>query len=79
MWQCGGEHYSDNQRFIKGYNNTSKEINERGFDLNRFLWNMKRKLSSNIKQIVCISNWLKKRQLQVNYLKIIRLIIFLAL
>tara|TARA_Y100000816_G_C26106914_1_gene588565 strand:+ start:381 stop:1625 length:1245 start_codon:yes stop_codon:yes gene_type:complete len=63
MWpMCGGEHYSDNQRFIKGYNNTSKEINERGFDLNRFLWNMKRKnWSSNIKQIVCISNWLKKK------------------
>ena len=65
MWpMCGGEHYSDNQRFIKGYDITDKETSERGLDLNRFLWNMKSKYwSNNIKQIVCISNWLKKKTL----------------
>ena len=42
MWpMCGGEHYTDNDRFVKGYQNTSKDISERGFDINKYLWNKK--------------------------------------
>ncbi len=63
MWpMCGGEHYTDNDRYKKGYDNTKKEINEIGIDLNRFLWVTKKKYWKNkINQIICISNWLKNK------------------
>ena len=63
MWpMCGGEHYSDNNRYKIGYDKSKKNIGEKGLDLNRYLWNQKKKYwGNNIKQIICISNWLKKK------------------
>jgi len=61
MWpMCGGEHYVEDDRFQFGYNNTSKRHDETGFDLNKYIWNKKKKFwKSKIDHIVCISSWLK--------------------
>jgi glycosyltransferase involved in cell wall biosynthesis len=61
MWpMCGGEHYVEDDRFQFGYNNTCKRHDETGFDLNKYIWNKKKKFwKSKIDHIVCISSWLK--------------------
>lgn len=61
MWpMCGGEHYTDSKRYKEGYHKNNKDIN--GFDLNRWIWNKKKKnWKSKIKKIVCISEWLKNK------------------
>lgn len=66
MWpMCGGEHYSESDRFKFGYDQTNKEKNETGIDLNRFLWNRKKKYwNSKINHIVCSSKWLKSKTLE---------------
>ncbi len=63
MWpMCGGEHYSDDDRFKFGYDTTPKSTRESGIDLNRYLWNLKKHYwGDNIKLIICISNWLKEK------------------
>jgi glycosyltransferase involved in cell wall biosynthesis len=63
MWpMCGGEHYSDSNRYKLGYDQVSKDNNERGIDLNLFLWRRKKKFwSSKIDHIVCGSKWLKDK------------------
>ena len=63
MWpMCGGEHYSENDRYKLGYDRVSKEKNESGLDLNLFLWKRKKKFwNSKINHIVCGSNWLKNK------------------
>ncbi len=63
MWpMCGGEHYSNNDRYKLGYNKTKKTFSEHGIDLNRYLWCKKKKYwGNNIKLIICISNWLKEK------------------
>ena len=39
MWpMCGGEHYTENTRYIEGYNNSNRDKNERGIDLNKWIW-----------------------------------------
>ena len=38
--QCGGEHYVSDDRYVNGYDKSSK-IDEKGIDLNRFLWKQK--------------------------------------
>lgn len=71
MWpMCGGEHYSDNNRFILGYNLSKMQKNESGFDINRYIWRKKKKYwKKNIKEVVCISNWLRKKTLQSDLFK----------
>jgi len=66
MWpMCGGEHYSDNDRYKLGYDSTQKNINEEGIDLNRYLWKLKKKhWGENIKLIICISKWLREKALE---------------
>ena len=66
MWpMCGGEHYSDNDRYKLGYDSTKKSVNEEGIDLNCYLWNLKKKYwGENIKLIVCVSNWLREKALE---------------
>ena len=63
MWpMCGGEHYSDNRRFIEGYNKNNREIKEKGIDLNRLIWEAKKKFwKKKIDEVICISNWLKMK------------------
>lgn len=61
MWpMCGGEHYSEDDRNKLGYDKVQKRPDEKGFDINKFIWKQKKKYwKINIKHIVCISNWLK--------------------
>ena len=63
MWpMCGGEHYSDDKRYIVGYDNSLKREDESGIDLNKYIWKKKKKYwNSKISYVVCISNWLKSR------------------
>tara|TARA_Y100001960_G_scaffold313958_1_gene377545 strand:+ start:343 stop:900 length:558 start_codon:yes stop_codon:yes gene_type:complete len=42
MWpMCGGEHYTETRRYRDGYLKSNKDV--KGFDLNRWLWNKKKK------------------------------------
>ena len=44
MWPiCGAEHHSSDNRHIEGYNNNNRPENESGFDLNKIIWNNKKK------------------------------------
>ena len=48
MWpMCGGEHYSSDERYKIGYNNTFKRDDEKGLDVNKFIWNQKNKYWKN--------------------------------
>jgi glycosyltransferase involved in cell wall biosynthesis len=59
MWPfCGAEHYTFENRFEAGYFKNNKPINQKGFDLNKWVWERKKKNWKNKFQIVCISNWL---------------------
>jgi len=43
MWpMCGGEHYSEDNRYKIGYDNFPKREDETGFDLNKYIWKKKR-------------------------------------
>jgi glycosyltransferase involved in cell wall biosynthesis len=58
MWlYTGAEHYATDERFIHGYNKDNRNIEESGLDINRWVWNRKKKyLSKNIK-IISPSSW----------------------
>ena len=44
MWlYSGAEHYTSEQRFIDGYNKKNRNKDESGFDINRWVWNRKKK------------------------------------
>ncbi len=60
MWPfCGAEHYTFEKRYINGYENFNKPIENNGVDLNKIIWEQKKKFWKNNKfQIVGISNWL---------------------
>ena len=64
MWpMCGGEHYTNSNRFKEGYSKSNN--NSKGFDLDRWLWEKKKKnWKSKIHKIICISEWLKNKTLQ---------------
>lgn len=70
MWLfCGGEHYTTEKRYIKGYLKHNRINTEKGFDLNRYIWNKKKKyINKNIK-IICISEWLAKEAKKSKLLK----------
>ena len=61
MWpMCGGEHYVSDDRYVNGYDKSSKRSDEKGIDLNRFLWKQKKKyFKKKIDHVICLSNWLK--------------------
>ena len=63
MWpMCGGEHYVSDDRYIKGYHQSIKRLDEIGIDLNKFLWKQKKKyFEKKINHIICLSNWLKNK------------------
>jgi len=44
MWPfCGAEHYSYDKRHLNGYSELNRPETEKGLDLNRFIWNYKKK------------------------------------
>ena len=55
----GAEHYGDDQRPFIGYLNPTSSVRA-FFDLNRIIWNLKRRHWSSSMHIVCPSNWLAK-------------------
>jgi glycosyltransferase involved in cell wall biosynthesis len=59
MWAfCGAEHYPEDFRWREGYHRGNRPPGERGFDLNRWTWNRKRKHWRTPIHIVCPSHWL---------------------
>ena len=59
MWLvCGAEHYSNDLRWKEGYKKTNRPKHESGFDLNRWVWNRKKRLWKRPMQVVTPSIWL---------------------
>jgi glycosyltransferase involved in cell wall biosynthesis len=57
MWlYCGAEHYTESIRFIEGYNKSNKPYFEKGFDLNLWNWERKKKYIKN-DEIIATSDW----------------------
>ncbi len=72
MWAfCGAEHYAKNTtRYIDGYNNKNRPPFEKGFDLNKWTWQRKKKHWRNLNiTIVTPSKWLAKCAKQSNLFK----------
>ena len=68
MWPfAGAEHYTNDKRFIDGYTKLNRPKSEKGFDLNKFIWNKKIKNYSNISKIIVTSDWMKNNA-QKSYL-----------
>jgi len=58
MWPiCGAEHHSYDDRYINGYTKLNRPLNERGIDLNRIIWNHKRKNLNFDYTITSPSKW----------------------
>ena len=59
MWPyCGAEHYTKEKRFINGYTKLNKTKSNYGIDLNRYIWELKKKYWKNISfEIICPSKW----------------------
>ena len=61
MWAfCGAEHYTNDNRWRDGYYSNNRPNYESGFDLNRWIWNRKKKYWNKPIQIVTPSEWLSK-------------------
>jgi glycosyltransferase involved in cell wall biosynthesis len=59
MWAfCGAEHYTEEFRWREGYMKHNRPAYESGFDLNRWVWERKRKHWLKPMQIVTPSCWL---------------------
>lgn len=59
MWPfCGAEHYTDDFRWRDGYFRANRPRYESGFDLNRWVWERKRKHWTRPLHIVTPSRWL---------------------
>ena len=58
MWPyTGSEHYSLNNRYIEGYNKKNKSNDLKGFDIERYCWNLKKKHYPKNLNIVATSDW----------------------
>jgi len=59
MWAfSGAEHYPQDSRWHEGYSRESRSSLDKGFDLDRWVWNRKRRNWVSPQQVVCPSNWL---------------------
>ena len=59
MWAfSGAEHLCWDDRWREGYLKTNRPLHEKGFDLNRWTWERKKKYWKKPIQIVTPSNWL---------------------
>lgn len=71
MWPiCGAEHHSYDERYINGYTKFNRPNNESGIDLNRYIWNYKKKNFNFDYTITTPSKWfyniVKKSNLHKN-------------
>ena len=71
MWPfCGAEHWTFEKRFEDGYSNKNKPIENTGIDLNKFIWDIKKKNWKNKNfEIVCLSEWLSQQVLKSDLFK----------
>ena len=45
MWPfCGAEHLSFNNRWEEGYSKNNRPSDESGYDLNKYIWNLKKNI-----------------------------------
>ena len=59
MWAfCGAEHYAEDSRWHDGYLRNNRPDHESGFDLNRWIWQRKRRAWQQPLHIVTPSRWL---------------------
>lgn len=59
MWAfCGAEHYTEDDRWREGYNKNNRPLYEKGFDMNRWVWERKRKAWIKPINMVTPSTWL---------------------
>ncbi len=62
MWAfCGAEHYSGmSERYIEGYTVRNRHGSERGFDVNRWVWERKRRTLAKVRNLTVVtpSKWL---------------------
>lgn len=59
MWTfCGAEHYSDDRRYIDGYDAAARPSYEDGPDVNRRTWRRKQRAWRRPMHLVCPSRWL---------------------
>ena len=56
----GMEHYTNKKRYLRGYIAENKPNDQKGFDINRIVWGIKKKLLSKDIRIIATSNWLYK-------------------
>ena len=70
MWlYCGAEHYTFSDRFIEGYLKNNRPSTESGFDLNRWVWNRKKKYLSQNFDVIATSDWQFNNAKKSNLLK----------
>ena len=71
MWpMCGAEHHSYDKRFETGYFKNNRPTDERGLDVNKYVWNKKKKHLNFYFKIISLSKWfhneIKKSSLYAN-------------
>jgi glycosyltransferase involved in cell wall biosynthesis len=61
MWPfCGAEHYASDDRYKTGYLKNNRPKDEKGWDINRYVWNKKKYHFRKIEKIIVTSGWMKK-------------------
>ena len=59
MWPfCGTEHYTSENGFIDGYKNSNRKKILNFFDIDKYIWNLKKNNYDNIEKIICTSEWM---------------------
>ena len=72
MWPfCGAEHLNFNGRWMKEYSRKNRPKNESGYDLNKYIWQLKKRYWKKAFHIVSPSTWMaqcvKKSALMKNW------------
>ena len=58
MWlYAGAEHYTSDNRFVDGYNKNNRNKGEKGFDINKWVWDRKVKYFNKNINIISTSDW----------------------
>ncbi len=70
MWSfCGTEHYASNDGFMYGYKKKENQSKIFNFDIDRYIWSLKKKNFKNINKIICTSNWMYDKVKESNLFK----------
>lgn len=70
MWPfCGTEHYSLTEEYIQGYKSVNKQNSLLSFNIDKYIWNLKKKNFGNINKIICTSEWMYKKVIKSGIFK----------